>query len=177
MRIVWLWLLASGVALAGGAPSVYVVGNVTKLSPGDEGILVLDQGKAVFRSGKTVLPIPYADMRNVELGTRLNPPSDVPLYKVWQLHKRFLDRPMHQMLTVEFVDKDGEHQTMTLEMDESAAAETLTALEIKQGKRRRATNGEAWWGDSLWKTNKNHNTVSPETLGNPPPPPPPPPAP
>ena len=173
MRI-GLWLLACGTVLVGagastaGRPAAYVVGNLDKLSPGDEGVLVLDEGKAIFRSGKTVLAIPYADMRNAELGTKVMPPSDVPLYKVWQLHRRFVDRPMHQMLTVEFVDKDGDDRTMTLELEETAAVETLTAIEIKTGKRRRATNGDGWWGDSLWKTNQNHNTVSPETLGNPP---------
>ncbi len=159
MRI-GLWLLVCGTVLVGagastaGRPAAYVVGNLDKLSPGD--------------SGKTVLAIPYADMRNAELGTKVVPPSDVPLYKVWQLHRRFVDRPMHQMLTVEFGDKDGNDRTMTLELEETAAVETLTAIEIKTGKRRRATNGDGWWGDSLWKTNQNHNTVSPETLGNPP---------
>ena len=172
MRIGLALLLASGIVFGGaekaGKPAVYVVGNLDQLSPGDEGIFVLDEGKAIFRSGKTVLPIPYADMRNAELGSKVAPPSDVPLYKVWQLHKKFVDRPMHQMLTVEFVDKKGASQSMTLELDEAAAIDTLMAIELKTGKRHRATNGEAWWGDSLWKTNQNHNTVSPETLGNPP---------
>jgi hypothetical protein len=172
MRIGLVLLLASGIVFGGaekaGKPAVYVVGNLDQLSPGDEGVFVLDEGKAIFRSAKTVLAIPYADMSDTELGAKVAPPSDIPRYKVWQLHKRFVDRPMHQMLIVEFVDKKGTNQTMTLELDEAAAVETLTALELKTGKRHRATNGEAWWGDSLWKTNQNHNTVSPETLGNPP---------
>ena len=54
---------------------------------------------AVFRSGKTVLSLPYSDIHNVELGTKVMPPSDGPLYKVWQLPKRFLtERAMHQMV-------------------------------------------------------------------------------
>jgi hypothetical protein len=133
-------------------------------------MLVLEDGKAVFRSGKIVTSIPYSDIRDAELGTKVMPPSDVPLYKVWQLHKRFLtERPMHQMITFEFADKDGNPQTMTLELEESAAVETLTEVEIRQGKRarpRRATNADAWWGDSLWKTRRNDNTVEPEALGN-----------
>src|SRR6266700_2593534 len=98
MRIAGLLLLACGAAAGAGAagkPAVYVVGNLDKLSPGDEGVLVLEEGKAVFRSGKTLLPIPYADMRNTELGTKVVPPSDVPLYKVWRLPRRIVDRPMH----------------------------------------------------------------------------------
>ncbi len=165
MRIV-LFLLACGVLFgssSSGTPASYVVGNIGKLSPGDEGKLVLLEEKAVFRSGKNEIAVPYDDIQNAELGTKLKPAPDASLLKVWQLHKRFTDRTMHQMLIVEF----GDGQTMTLELEESAAAETLEAIQIKTGKLRRATNAEPWWGDSLWKTNKNNNTVSPEALGNP----------
>ena len=167
MRTFGVFLLSCVTAFAGaspmGKPAVYVVGNLDNLSPGDEGTLLIEEGKAVFRSGKNVQPVPYAEIHGAELGAKVKPPSDVSPYKVWQLHKKFTDRPMHQMLTVEF----GDHRTMTLELEETAAAETLEALEIKTGKKRRATNGEAWWGDSLWKTPQNRNTVSPEALGTP----------
>ena len=62
----------------------------------------------------------------------------------------------------------GGRPSITLEFDESAANETLTEIEIRQGKRippKRATNGDPWWGDSAWKTPRNNNTVSPESLG------------
>ena len=172
MRIACLVLLASVAALAGagGGPAVYVVGNLDGVSPGDEGTLMLDRDAAVFRSGKTVLSLPYSDIHNLELGTRVMPPSDVPLYKVWRLPKRFLtERPMHQMVNFEFADKDGNDQTMTLEFEEATASQTLIEIEIRQGKRtppKRATNGDSWWGDSAWKTTRNNNTVTPETLGN-----------
>ena len=171
MRIASLLLMASVAALAdaGGGPAVYVVGNLGGMSPGDEGTLVLDHDAVVFRSGKTVLSLPYSDIHNVELGTRVTPPSDAPLYKVWRLPKRFLtERPMHQMVNFEFADKDGNDHTMTLEFEEAAAIQTLVDIEIRQGKRtppRRATNGDPWWGDSVWKTSRNNNTVSPESLG------------
>ena len=171
MRSISILLLSSVVAVAGsgGGPAVYVVGNLDGVSPGAEGILVLEKDQAVFRSGKTVLPMPYADIRNVELGTKVVPPS-APLYKVWQLHKRFLvDHPAQRMVNFEFTDKDGKDQTITLELGEAAANETLTEIEIHQGKRiapKRATNGDPWWGDSIWKTASNNNTVSPEDLGN-----------
>jgi hypothetical protein len=169
--VLWVLILSCGAALAGagGGPAVYVIGNLEGISPGTDGTLVLEGSKAVFRSGKIVTAISYSDIRNAELGTRVMPPSDIPLYKVWQLHKRLLtERPMHQMLTFEFADQDGNQQTMTLELEETAAAETLAEVEIRQGKRtppRRATNADSWWGDSLWKTRRNNNTVDPETLG------------
>jgi len=172
MRVASLLLLAAVVAFAGagGGPAVYVVGNLEGVSPGDEGTLVLDHDAVVFRSGKTVLSLPYGDIHNVELGTRVTPPADAPLYKVWRLPKRFLtERPMHQMVNFEFADKDGNGQTMTLEFEEAAAIQTLVDIEVRQGKRtppRHATNGDSWWGDSAWKTTSNNNTVTPESLGN-----------
>lgn len=172
MRIAFLVLLASVAALAGagGGPAVYVVGNLNGVSPGDEGTLVLDHDAVVFRSGKTALSLPYSDIRNVELGTRVMPPSDAPLYKVWRLPKRFLtERPMHQMVNFQFADRESNDQTMTLEFEEAAANQTLVEIEIRQGKRtppRRATNGDPWWGDGAWKTPRNNNTVTPESLGN-----------
>jgi hypothetical protein len=172
MRVAFLVLLTSMAALAGagGGPAVYVVGNLDGVSPGDEGILVLDRDAAVFRSGKTVLSLRYNDIHNVELGTRVMPSADAPLYKVWRLPKRFLtERPMHQMVNFQFADKAGNDQTMTLELEEAAANQTLVEIEIRQGKRtppKHAANGDSWWGDSIWKTNGNGNTVSPESLGN-----------
>ena len=172
MRI-WLGLCFSVAALAasGGGPAVYVVGNLEGISPGAEGMLVLENGKAVFRSGKTVMAVAYADIGSTELGTKLTPPTDIPLYKVWQLHKRFLsEKATHQLLTIEF-SRDGKDQTMTLELEETAAAETLESIEIKQGKRQpahRSTNADSWWGDSAWKTTRNSNTVNADTLGHPP---------
>jgi len=172
MRIASLVLMASVAALAGagGGPAIYVVGNLGGISPGDEGTLVLQHDAVVFRSGKTVLSLPYSDIHNVELGTRVMPPADAPLYKVWRLPKRFLtERPMHQMVNFAFADKDGNEQTMTLEFEEAAANQTVVEIEIRQGKRtppKHATNGDSWWGDSAWKTTRNNNTVTPETLGN-----------
>lgn len=172
MRSAFILILAcvTAIASAGGGQAIYVIGNLNGVSPGDEGVLVLGPDEAVFRSGKTVLSVPYGDIHNVELGTRVMPPSGVPLYKVWQLHKRFLtERSMHQMVNFDFSGKDGHDQSMTLEFDETAANQTLVEIEIHQGKRappKRATNGDPWWGDSAWKTTRNNNTVSPEELGN-----------
>jgi len=172
MHMAFLPLLISVAALAGtgGGPTVYVVGNLDGVLPGDGGILVLDHDAVVFRSGKTVFSLPYGDIHNVELGTRVMPPTDAPIYKVWRLPKRFLtERPMHQMVNFQFADKAGNDQTMTLEFEETTANQTLIEIEIRQGKRERpkhATNGDSWWGDSAWKTTSNNNTVTPESLGN-----------
>src|SRR5579862_1825040 len=98
MRIASLLLFASVAALAGtgGGPAVYVVGSLDGVSPGDEGTIALDRDAAVFRTGKTVLSLRYSDIHNVELGTKVMPSTEAPIYKVWRLPKRFLtERPMH----------------------------------------------------------------------------------
>src|SRR5881409_3963388 len=112
MRVLCSLILscAAVIAGAGGGPAVYVIGNLEAMAPGSEGVLVLEDSKAVFRSGKVVTAIPYADIRDAALGTKVMPPSDIRLYKVWQLHKRFTERTMHQMLTFEFADQDGKEQ-------------------------------------------------------------------
>ncbi len=171
MRVVSLLILTSVAVFAGGGggAAVYVVGNLDGVSAGDDGTLALDHNAVVFRSGKTVLTLPYKDIHNVELGTRVMPPADAPLYKVWRLPKRFVaNRPMHRMVNFQFADKDGRDQTMTLDFEETAANQTLAEIEIRQGKRtppKHATNGDPWWGDSAWKTSSNNNTLSPDSLG------------
>jgi hypothetical protein len=48
MRVATMVLLASGIVIAGsgGTPAVYVVGNLEIVSPGAEGILVLEKEQA-----------------------------------------------------------------------------------------------------------------------------------
>ena len=169
MRVLGILMICGAAALAAeaGGPAVYTVGNLQGISPGTGGIVVLESRKLVFRSGKSVTAVPYADIMDAELGAKMAPATDAPLYKVWRLPKRISpDRVLHQMLTIEFADKAGNAQTMTFEMEEPAAAATLEQIEIRQGKRHRATNGDPWWGDSLWKTSRNNNSVEPEAIGN-----------
>jgi hypothetical protein len=167
MRLFFGILFASVAAFAAGDPAVYSVGNLTGVEIGAEGFLTLNDSKAVFRSGKSSVEIPYKHITNTELGAKITPPSDVPVYKFWELHKRLPGgRPVHQMLTIEFNAKDGAARTMTLEMEEAAAAQVIEQLDYGRGLRHRTRNNDAWWGDSLWRTTRNENTLNPERLGN-----------
>ena len=151
---------------SGGGPAVYTVGNIKDLSPGAEGLLILDNKQVTFRSGEVAIAMPYNNIHEAELGAKAMPPAEVPLYKVWQLHKRIRgERVMHQMLTLTVKDSSGDPQSLTLDMEEPAAVETLSEIEIRQGKRKRPTNGDSWWGDNVWKTTRNNNTVAGEPLG------------
>ena len=73
-----------------------MVGNLDNLEPGAEGILQLDAAGLTFHSGKVTLGLPYATIGGAELGAKLTRSSDVPLYKVWELHKRLGGKPVFQ---------------------------------------------------------------------------------
>lgn len=128
---------------------------------------MLESSTITFRTRKLNTTIAYKDIQDMELGAKSDPVDNAPLYKVWRLPKRVSpERVLRQMLTIEFTIKDGEPRTVTFDMEEPAAAATLEQIEVRQGKRHRTTNGDPWWGDSLWKTPRNNNTVVPETVGN-----------
>src|SRR6266853_6177 len=103
MRTASLLFLTLAAPLLHGATNreaTYVVGNLDALEPGAEGIVRLDGDALTFRSGKVTIEAPYAKISATEMGPTLTHSEDVPLYKVWQLHKRFADRTMYQNFTV-----------------------------------------------------------------------------
>ncbi|HEV2200625.1 MAG TPA: hypothetical protein VGR73_12450 [Bryobacteraceae bacterium] len=155
-----LTLAACGLSHAAtNSEATYVVGNLNGLEPGAEGTLQLDGDRLTFRSGKLTIEAPYAQVTGAELGAKLTHSNDAPpLYKVWQLHKRFGgDKTIYQNFTVTFKDASGNDQTMTLEMTERAAAETQETLEVRTGRRAHQQRDD-WWGDDRWRTNRNHET-------------------
>ena len=168
MRSISLLLLSSVIAVAGsgGGPAVYVVGNLDSVSPGAEGILVLEKEQAVFRSGKTVLPMPYADIHNVELGTKVVPPVSPSLQglAIAQTLPGESPRATNGELSSSRI-KTAKTKASRWSSRKPPPTQTLAEIEIHQGKRiapKHATNGDPWWGDSVWKTAGNNNTVSPE---------------
>lgn len=175
-----------GVAFAYGAPrpetSTYVDGNVTALKPNTGGTLVFsDDNSMKFRTGVAEVAVPYANISKAELGATQTHSHDDPAYKVWLLPKR-LHKTETQLLTVEFKNGLGEHQTMTLELAKDSAGSVLATIEEHGGKPVTDADGKpapksvaattkadstksadggksanAWWGDSFWKTNRNQS--------------------
>lgn len=168
-----------GVALAYGSPrpetSTYVDGNVTSLKPNTGGTLVFsDNNSMTFRTGVADVAVPYANILKAELGATQTHAHDDPAYKVWLLPRR-LHKTETQLLTVQFKNGLGEHQTMTLALAKDAAPGVLATIEERTGKT--ATDGAEktsaksvaattaktpdskksaeWWGDSFWKTDRN----------------------
>src|SRR5258708_25490384 len=135
-------------ASASSREATYVVGNLEGVEAGAEGVLTVDSGTLVFRSGKITVEVAYKDVAQAELGPTLTHSVDVPLYRVWQLHKRFLaEKPTFQNLTVNFMDDDGKEQSMTLELLETAALQTYDTILIRTG-RKPSRPKEDWWADS-----------------------------
>lgn len=130
--------LAAFVLLTGGAAfsatqsetTTYVDGNLTGVSPNTGGTLLFSDDKAMyFRTGLATVAIPYAGVTKAELGATKVNSHDVPLYKVWSLHKRFTGKTQTQFLVVEFKSEEGEDKTMTLELAHSSAASVLSTIQ------------------------------------------------
>lgn len=168
MRIPILFALFGGIAFAAANvhTTTYVVGNLDNISAGAIGSVNLSNDRAiVFHTRETTVQVAYVNITKAELGARVTHTPDVPLYKVWELHKRLLaPRDSTQYLTVDFKNTDGEDRTMTLELDASVASDMLKVIEIHQGKRPAAVydaHPDQWWGDGTWKTSRNTPKWSP----------------
>lgn len=149
-------LLAAGTGLAADnvKPVTYLEGNL-------EGFATNASASLEFRDSKTMAlhvkgsdaVIPYAAVSKTS--ERLVPvvTEKDPLYKVWSLHKRLLiPTPLHAV-TVVYKDKAGAEKSVTLEMEKAAAARVQA--QVKQATDKTAANNGSWWGDSVWKTQRN----------------------
>jgi hypothetical protein len=160
-----LSLAASMLVSAANRPetSTYVEGNVPALKPNTGGTLVFNDSAAMtFRTGLSEVPVPYSGISRAELGATQVHSHDQPAYKVWtRLHKTET-----QLLTVNFKNGQGEDQTMTFELAKPAASAVLATIEGHTAKPASSINGgasvkmgkagsEEWWGDDIWKTNRN----------------------
>jgi len=157
IHVAALSVLSCGlVSAADNREATYVVGNLDGVEAGAEGVLTVDSDKLVFRAGKTTVEAPYKKLTQVELGPTLTHSVDVPLYRVWQLHKRFLtEKPTFQNLTLNFTGDDGNEQSMTLELLEAATLQAYDTILIKTGRKPRRPK-EDWWGDSYWRTSRTN---------------------
>jgi hypothetical protein len=146
-------LAAAGLCAAELQTVTYVAGNLNGVNAGVAAKLNMTAPKEmVLVSRDSQIPVPYKSIVNAELSDRVSHTPEVPVYKIWALHKRFLDKaPDTQQLTVEFKDGEGKPLTMTLEFEGDAAVAAYKEIQVHQGKRR----GGEWWGDTVWKTTRN----------------------
>ena len=126
-----LALTASNAAAADtrAETTTYVDGNLTGVSPNTGGTLLFSDDKAMyFRTGLSNVPVPYANISHTELGATKETSHDVPLYKVWALHKR-LGKTETQLLIINFKNDAGEEKNMTLELAKSSAPVVLSTIQ------------------------------------------------
>jgi hypothetical protein len=160
-------VLACGAAVAAHKQEsvTYVSGNLTGVLPNSGGSLLLSGDSALeLKTGLSSVAIPYSGITKAELGAVREHSDSEPLYKVWAIHKRF-SKSETQLLKVDFMDSEGEEKTLTVELDKSAAAGVVEAIQehnpsvASNVKSRVAASHnakpDAWWGDSYWKTSRN----------------------
>jgi hypothetical protein len=176
-----LALIVAGAAFADSSPqtATYVDGNVAGVAPKTGGTLLFAGDQTMnFRTGLANVAVPYSNITHAELGAVVETSRDVPLYKVWALHKRFGAKPQNQYLIVNFTNEEGEQKTMTLELAQAAAPEVLTIIQDHTGKTiaparteiassntrkssskvdpmKAGPEASGWWGDDIWKTTRN----------------------
>jgi hypothetical protein len=155
-----LTLLLNGL-IAAAAPrpenSTYIDGTVAALKPNTGGTLVFsDKDAMLFKTPMGEVAVPYTRIQRAELGAAQAHPNATPAYKVWTLPRR-LHRNETQLLTVEFKNKAGEDQLMKFELAKPAASNVLAEIQDRTAKKASASS-QAWWGDSIWKTQRNAST-------------------
>jgi len=163
-----LMLLPSPLA-AGSIDASYVIGNLKEFSAGDSGVVRLGEEEMTFRAGKVAVAAPYKSVTDLEMGPAFTRPSSAPLWK-----RLASKRPVYRNITINFKDSDGDEQIMTLEMIEHDAAEVYDLVEIGSGLRRADATSQPWWGNNVWRTNRNRELwdgdspvkqAEPETTG------------
>jgi hypothetical protein len=153
--------------------TTYIDGNLSGVSANTGGTLLFSDDKTMtFRTGLTNIEVPYSGVTKAELGAVKENSHDVPLYKVWELHKRFSGKTKTQLLIVNFKNAEGADQNMTLELAQSAASQVLETIQSHDPKAMAGSSkpaGQSWWGDDFWKTTRNGDkwskppaTVAPE---------------
>jgi hypothetical protein len=112
--------------------TTYVDGNLNGVSPNTGGTLMFSDDNAMyFRTGLSTVSVPYASISHAELGATKETSHDVPLYKVWQLHKLFGGKTQTQLLIVNFKNDAGEEKSMTLELAKTSAPGVLSLIQSR----------------------------------------------
>ena len=150
------FILASGVALAADniKPVTYLEGNLEGFAANASGTLEFRDSKVMVLHSKGVdAVIPYNVVSKTSQKVVPVVTEKDPLYKVWSLHKRLLPpTPLHAVMVV-YKDKAGTEKPITVEM-QKVAADRVQA-QVKQAADWKAANAGSWWGDSVWKTQRN----------------------
>lgn len=180
-----LTLAVCGAALAAtrSETATYVDGNLTGVSPKTGATLTLaDDSGITLKAGSTTVEVPYSGVSHAELGAVKDNQHNPPLFKVWDLNRRFAHKTQTQLLIVNFKNADGEEKSMTLELAKSAAPSVLTTIQSHAGNatavastksqrksaaaKQEASADDSWWGDKYWKTKNNQDKWNKPSVAN-----------
>lgn len=157
MRLTLTFFLVAGLAMAANTPQevTYVDGTLDGFSLATETTLQLASAKhmVLHAKGAKNVEIPFSSVTSVDRQTVPVSVEKEPLYKVWNLPKRLAPAAPVEKLAFEFRDKSGSIQRVTLETDKKTADRVQANLKLAAQKR--ANDHGAWWGDEVWKTNRN----------------------
>jgi hypothetical protein len=157
--------LAAGLAVAADKPVTYLEGNVEGLAQNASGTLQFKNSKVMVLHAKGAeVTVPYSAVSKTDRKTAPVLTEKDPLYKVWMIHKRLLIPTPLQLVTVAFNDKTGTAKTITIEMDK-AAADRVQA-QVQQAADKTAADQGTWWGDSVWKTQRNKDQWAPGVVAS-----------
>jgi len=174
-------ILACGAAFAEPRPetTTYVDGTVTGVSPHTGGTLMFTDAKAMhLRTASMNVTVPYESITKAELGATKVHAHEVPMYKIWEIHRRLNENTETRYLTVAFKSGEGEAETMTLELAKSSVpnvmatiqsharqgvvpADSTPTVKLTEEQLYKAAPdppaSAAWWGDDIWKTTRNQD--------------------
>jgi len=167
MRTVSLTTLTMAAGLMAFAATshdaTYAVGNLDSLSAGAKGVVRTDENALVFRSGKVTVETPYSRITGTEMGQKVTHSTETYKHKFWEVNKMFGHTTERQSLIVNFRDASGKDQSMTLELSEVDAHDVRTAIDNLSGLTARRQQAEGWWGDDIWKTDRNMKSWNTQT--------------
>ncbi|HTS75189.1 MAG TPA: hypothetical protein VMG40_03240 [Bryobacteraceae bacterium] len=125
-------LAALALAASHSETTTYVDGNLPGVTPNSGATLtVSDDNQMTLRTGLANVAVPFEKINHAELGAVKESTHDAPFYKFWAHHK---PKNETQLLIVNFKNEAGEDKTMTLEMDQPAAASVFESIEAVTGK-------------------------------------------
>jgi hypothetical protein len=131
LAIATLTVTSAAFAASRAETTTYVDGNLTGVSPNTGGTLMFSDDNAMsFRTGLSTVAVPYTSISHAELGATKETSHDVPLYKVWALHKRG-GKTETQLLIVNFKNDAGEEKSMTLELAKASAPGVLSLIQSR----------------------------------------------
>ena len=145
-------------AIVHGAPSAveYVGGTVKSVPANTTGWFNFDDNKELrFTYGESVYKLPYTQITSTDIvkGETHHILRRIPVPSLMPGRQR-------ETLTIAYKDAAGASGTLNFQLAASQAWAARDTIAAKKSAAEAAAAGQSaqWWGDKLWKTNRNKGT-------------------